>query len=130
MTALADFLRRASAEPFVYGEWDCAMFMANWVREQTGRDPAEALRGAYSGETGWRRIVLREGGLRALVGSLARTAGLVEIDPATAMPGDVGVVRLAVGEAGGIRVEGGWAVKVRRSVAMGPADALAAWRVP
>lgn len=129
MTALADFLRRASAEPFVYGEWDCAMFLANWVRTVTGNDPAAGLRGAYSGEAGWKRLVLREGGLRALVGSLARAAGLVEIDPSSAMPGDVGVIATRLGQAGAIRVDNGWAVKMRRSVAIGPGVALGAWRV-
>lgn len=130
MTALSDFLCRASAEPFVYGEWDCAMFVANWVRAVTGNDPAAALRGSYSGEAGWRRLVLRGGGLRALVGSVARSAGLVEIDPASATPGDIGVIATRMGQTGAIRVDAGWAVKMRRSVAIGPADALGAWRVP
>lgn len=130
MTDLTRFLRRAAAEPFAYGEWDCAMFLANWVRGLTGSDPAAALRGAYRGEAGWRRLVLREGGLVALVGRVARSAGLVEVEAGREEPGDIGVIRTRLGATGAIRVAGGWAVKVRRSVAIGPADALAAWRVP
>jgi hypothetical protein len=127
MTDLQEFMRRAAAEPFRFGEWDCAMTLANWVRERTGEDPARHLRGRYRTRLGWVRIVRREGGLVALVGRVATAAGMVETqDPA---PGAVGVVLVPdVGLAGGIHVgEGRWAVKLDRGITAGPLAVERAW---
>lgn len=122
-----DFLRQAAREPFVYGQWDCAMTVANWVREVMGSDPAPALRGSYRTRLGWMRIVKRAGGLPALVGGLAERAGMVRC--AGDRPGDIGVVDCpGVGPAGAIRTGRGWAVKLDRGLLVGEMSALAAWR--
>lgn len=110
MDALTAFLRRAAAEPFAFGEWDCAMTLANWVRLITGADPAPHLRRHYRTHLGWRRIVKREGGLVALVGGIAEGAGLRAIG--AYRPGDVAVIDVpTVGEAGAIRTERRWVLK-------------------
>jgi hypothetical protein len=123
---LTAFLRRAAGEPFRFGEWDCAMTLANWVREVSGEDPAPMLRGRYRTRLGWMRIVKREGGLVALVGALAFGAGMKPTDrPA---PGDVGVVEVpGVGHAGAIRTARGWAVKLDDGIVAGEMPWLAAW---
>lgn len=127
MTDLQDFLRRAAAEPFALGEWDCAMFVANWVREQTGKDPAADLRGTYKVAFGWKRIVVREGGLSALVRRLAERAGMRSTTKIAA--GAVGVVKvLGVGIVGAIAAgDGMWAMKFTDGLVVARADVTEAW---
>lgn len=115
-------------EKRVPGEWDCAMLLANWVREVLGIDPAFGLRGAYS-DAEWPTIVAKEGGLVALVGRLAIVAGL---EPTGAPSiGDIGVVETRLGPTGAIRTTGGWAMKVSDGIVrLRNATVLAAWRLP
>lgn len=74
--ALRLMLARLSQSPFVYGELDCALAVAEWIRDLTGRDPAADLRGAYDDEAGWRRLAREAGGLEALFAAVAARAGL------------------------------------------------------
>lgn len=124
---LAEFLRRAASEKRVPGEWDCAMTLANWVRSVTGIDPAFGLRGTYS-EAEWPAIVEKEGGLVALVGRLAVSAGLEPT--ATPASGDIGVVESKIGPTGAIKTATRWAMKVGAGVvAVRNVKLLAAWKV-
>lgn len=126
MADLTAFLRRAAAQPFEFGEWDCAMTLANWVREQTGEDPAETLRGSYESDEGWQMIVRREGGLIPLVEALAFGAGMKRV--IVPKEGDIGIIHLpTVGEAGGIKIARGWAVKLASGMTAGSAVYRAAW---
>lgn len=123
---LTEFLREAAAVPFKYGEWDCAMFLANWVRAKTGVDPATDLRGRYRSKFGWMRIVRQEGELDALVGRLALAAGMRPTEEPG--PGAVAVIKTAdIGLAGAIKVNRGFAVKLTGGLAVGPAQPVAAW---
>lgn len=125
---LAEFLRRAMGEKRAAGEWDCAMTLANWVREVTGVDPAFSLRGSYS-DAEWPEIVEREGGLVALVGRLADGAGLSPTDAPGI--GDIGVVETRIGPAGAIRTRRGWALKLDDGIVSARTlTVLAAWRLP
>lgn len=126
---LARFLREAATQPFIYGEWDCSMFLANWVRARIGRDPAWALRNAYSDETGWRAIIDRQGGLVGTIGRLAAESGLRRLHGNELRPGALGVVRLTRrGQAGAIRTSTGrWAMKLDDSIAVGSPPVIAAW---
>lgn len=123
---LKAFLARAAAEPFVFGEWDCAMTVANWVRERTGEDPATELRGTYSSDAEWQAIVAREAGLSELVDALAFGAGMSR----TAAPGigDIGVVHVpTLGDVVAIKGPRGWVMKLNTGLTSGPARVLAAW---
>ena len=40
MDALAGYLRDAVSRRFAWGETDCALFCADWVRARKGIDPA------------------------------------------------------------------------------------------
>lgn len=126
---LGAFLRELAGQRFVYGQSDCAMTLANWVRERRGIDAGASLRGRYATLMGWTRIVRREGGLVALVGRLAREVGLEATEEPA--PGDIGVVETKdLGPAGGIYVgTRGWAVKLNGGLVVGPARMLAAWKV-
>lgn len=70
-----------NAPPFEWGVSDCALWAANWVRDITGRDIAEAFRGRYTTSRGSLIALKRYG-----AGSLAATmsALLPECDDASA----------------------------------------------
>ena len=126
MADLTTFLRLAAAQPFEFGSWDCAMTLANWVMERTGEDPAPMLRGTYGTEEAWQAIVRREGGLIPLVEALAFGAGLKRVT--VPKEGDIGIIHLpTVGDAGGIKIARGWAVKLASGMTAGAALYRAAW---
>lgn len=102
------------------------MTLANWVREQTGVDPAPELRGHYRTELGWRRIAKREGGLPHLIGRLATAAGL---SPVTEyQPGDIAVIGVpTIGEACAIRSERRWVMKFQGGLLGADLKPLVAW---
>ena len=123
MSDLSAFLRRAAAQPFGYGRLDCCLFIADWVRETRGFDPAAAYRDRYATERHALRLVAAAGGLQALLAPclapLPRTS-----DP---VAGDVGVVLAGSSELAAIRVGTGWACKGRRGLVVTSADLLTAW---
>jgi hypothetical protein len=95
---LTTYLRTHHARPFVWGRWDCALFVAGAVKAMTSRDPMRGLRGYRT---------LREGVSRARARGVAdHVAGVVmlfpEITPALSGPGDIAVVPGAPGLALGI----------------------------
>lgn len=131
---LPAFMREAAAAPFAFGEWDCCMMLANWVRmARGGQDPAAAIRGTYSGDLGWGAIVEAAGGMVPLVAGIAERAGMGKVHPDDAMAGDVAVVKIGGNdfELGGICLgPDRWAVKLQRGVQQLPRTrALAAWRL-
>ena len=102
------------------------MTLANWVREQTGSDPAPELRGTYATDAEWQDIVKDEGSLVALIERLALGARLHEVnDPAA---GDIGVLFAPLGgEVGAIFAGPRWVVKARRGMIGTIRPPLAAW---
>jgi hypothetical protein len=76
------------------------MFVAEWVREQVGQDPAEPWRGRYSTERGALRRLRKAGGMIALVDTGLNAVGMTRT--ATPGRGDVAVVCGAEGETGAI----------------------------
>ena len=88
---LPEFIRSLAREPFVWGENDCALTIANWWRECHGEDPAAHLRGTYSTQEECHRVLRREGGLLRIVSRIAVSVGAPRtIAP---QPGDVAVIR-------------------------------------
>lgn len=83
-TRLTTFLSRQRGE-----RTDCALFVADAVREMTGFDHAAGLRGKYRSHRGGIRV-LRKQGFRDHVEFVESI--LPEIAPALAQPGDVVVV--------------------------------------
>lgn len=49
-SVLAAHIANARSRPFVWGEHDCVLWCADWVRKVTDRDPAADCRGQYSSE--------------------------------------------------------------------------------
>ena len=44
---LSNYLRDSLSRPYKVGEWDCALFVAEWVDILTGSDRADYFRGLY-----------------------------------------------------------------------------------
>jgi hypothetical protein len=88
--SLADYLAGLRLRRWRPGELDCGVFMADWVRALTGRDPIADVRGTYRSERQFLRIVRREGGLETSCASRLEAVGFVE----TVVPraGDLAVV--------------------------------------
>ncbi|WP_412550529.1 DUF6950 family protein [Shimia sp. MIT910701] len=74
---LSQFIASSLAEPFAWGQNDCALWCASGVRACTGFDPAVDLRGTYNSWFECRRVIMRAGGLEALIAPrMARFAPL------------------------------------------------------
>lgn len=128
--ALAPFIREAAAAPFAFGDWDCSMFLANWIRAVTGFDPAAELRGRYRTRLGWLRLVTREGGLEALVGRLVVAAGMTPIAIGEACLGDVALAELPPverGRVGAILAGDRWIMKLAGGLTAGRPRIVRAW---
>lgn len=61
-SALFDYIRAARSRPFVWGEFDCCLFVADIIAAMTGVDVAADFRGRYSTATGALRLVKKSGG--------------------------------------------------------------------
>ena len=125
--ALNAFLADGALLPFVYGERDCAIWVADWIKSQNGRDPALRLRGTFDSAFGSLRLVHRAGGLAGLVAGLMERLRL----PETAEPqlGDVGVISTRKGELAAICTGDRWAVKTKDGIAIVKASPVKAWTV-
>lgn len=125
---LEQFLETMAATPFVDGQADCALTVADWVMVAKGcPDPAPDLRGQYSTALGRERLLKRRGGLKAVMQACADRAGL---EP-TRKPqrGDVGLVAMSGQRLAAICLGKQWAAKGQGLVVETPSRVIKAWRV-
>lgn len=89
---IAMHLRRWATTEFAWGRTDCAIVLADYVRDLTGKDGAAHLRGRYATKAGCNRVCgfLRRG-LAAVVGECAANAGLAACE--VPQRGDIGVLK-------------------------------------
>lgn len=90
---LDNWIAARQAARFVWGESDCAMFVADWTAALTGRDPAAAYRGRYDSEATARRTGGEGAALARRFDRAFRAAGFPRAR--RPVPGDVGLVRPA-----------------------------------
>jgi len=64
---LPEILEKYRALPFEWGTMDCCIFAANVVRDLTGVDVAEDLRGTYNTKFGAAKVILPYGDLQGLL---------------------------------------------------------------
>jgi hypothetical protein len=90
---LPEYLSLAARRPFVWGEFDCFLFCADWIVARFGVDPAQEFRGAYDDEKAARRLMGPRGGTLGLAEfCLARVGFLPTLTP---REGDVGLADVA-----------------------------------
>lgn len=82
---LNKFISDNNKKPFTWGEHDCCLFAANAIREITGFDYAEELRGSYSTIKEAVVILNKIGGVKKLASSYLSE----EINPMMAQRGDL-----------------------------------------
>ena len=128
MAELKAFLREAASRPFIWGESDCILTGADWVREVEGWDPGADFRGRYDTEEEAEAWLTIAGGLVGIIRAQMRRP--LVLDP---REGDVGVVTV-MGPKGQTEVTAictgrRWAAKSPRGLWIGQAEFQAAWRV-
>lgn len=63
---LAAFIDGQRARPFVWGQSDCCLFVADAITAMTGVDVAKRWRGAYVDEKSARRVMRNYGGVSGI----------------------------------------------------------------
>jgi hypothetical protein len=134
---LSRFLNRAAETPFQWGEHDCLLWLADWIDERRGIDPASELRGKYSTILQAARIVREAGGMERLVDISTRAAGLSRAT--SGARGDIAIVQVEgdggahFGNQAGAILLGGSAVLLCQGGLVMPrldiAPVIAAWSV-
>lgn len=84
---LSDYLASFRNRKWQPGILDCGVFMADWVMKVCGRDPIADVRGMYSTERQFLRIVRSEGGFENACAVRLRAVGFREAN--SPMPGDI-----------------------------------------
>lgn len=87
---LAEYLRSVASRRWKVGSLDCSVFMADWVREVTGRDPIADVRGKYATDKQMWKIVRAEGGFEAACSARLAAVGMRET--VTPRPGDITII--------------------------------------
>lgn len=126
---LAAHCRAGASAAFAWGGMDCTSWVADWVLTLTGRDAMAEWRGRYRSRIGFARLLRREP--EGLLGAARRglaSAGAREIDPAAALPGDVGMIETTAGPAMALRGHASWLAKTSDGLWRCHAP-VAAWRL-
>ena len=125
---LDDFLAAHTALPWAWGSVDCSLVLADWAVANGHPDPAPDLRGAYSDDLGWRRIVVARGGLRPLVSDLCARAGFASVlSPARGVVGVIGALHNVDRQWGAIHDGTRWLVRGTEGFAPLTAHPLGMW---
>lgn len=124
---LAHTIKAATERPFLWGEFDCCLFVADCCVAVCGVDPAESYRSRYRTEIGAKRALLKNHGSV----EEAFDAYFERMDVAFVMRGDIvtyldaeGLTAAAVCWAGGF-----WAALRDGGVGQIDCVPLVAWRV-
>nr|WP_255608071.1 hypothetical protein [Ancylobacter sp. Lp-2] len=127
---LPAFLIHAQRQPFVLGQFDCSLVIADWWLANHGVDPAADIRGTYSSQAECNALLRQHGGLPRLIARMARRVGAVRTaDP---QPGDFAIIRAPTLWAAAIRTPTcRWAVKEGDGLTAirSPLRVVAAWSI-
>lgn len=137
MSDLSAFLSDLARRRWQWGETDCLLVLADWIKAARGFDPAARFRGHYSDRDGAERYLMVNGGLLSLVTETLHDAGMTATS--APRPGDIAVVRAPCAERAGIAMSDTGAICVApdrfaiftpdAGVVIAPLPLRAAWRV-
>lgn len=89
---LSTYLSHAMVKPWRWGEFDCMLWVADWVKVCTGIEVAAEYRDRYTTAREARNLIKEAGGIVELMDLCVSRAGAKRtIDPG---PGDFGLVRV------------------------------------
>lgn len=112
------------------GDVDCCLALAAWLIWRGYPDPACALRGTYSDEAGFRRLIIHAGGIVSLISPCIPVTGIATTSP---IRGDIGVIGSRSNihrQFGAIHDGRGWLVRQKQGFGRMSAKTLAAWTFP
>ena len=67
---VSQYIKQTYGDQWQWGQTDCGLWAAGWVKSVTGSDPCAAYRGTYSTPFGCRQVVQRNGGMLTLARSV------------------------------------------------------------
>lgn len=94
---LCEFVRANETRPFVWGEWDCALWTAAAIEAITGTDIAVDIRGKYSTEDEAHAIFAS---FTDTAAQIAAQFGMKEVSPMHAQRGDLIATSVCLGLVG------------------------------
>lgn len=131
-TRLSRFLSAAAQRQFAWGQHDCILFAAGWVREISGVDPAANWRGHYATEREAKAILASFGGIGRVMELTLAANGWRRVSTCAPEAGDVvlaaphdGRGQHCAGIATGNRKT---ALVTREGLVIAPVRVLQAWR--
>jgi hypothetical protein len=86
------FLRTHAHDRFVYGSWDCCLFVCDAIREMTGVDPAQDFRGKYQSRKQAYALIKDSSGagsVQAITAAITAKFDMPEIPVRRAQYGDI-----------------------------------------
>jgi hypothetical protein len=89
---LNSFLRTHAHDRFVYGSWDCCLWVCDAIREMTGVDPAEDFRGKYQSRKEAYALIedaIGATSVQAVVANITAKLAMPEIPVRRAQHGDL-----------------------------------------
>lgn len=116
--SLERYLTETGDMPFVWGERDCTLWVADWWVIRHGDDPAAAFRNRYK---------TREEAEAFVDGDLAALIGRYVPEKAEAERGDIGVISVMGRDVAAICTGGHWAVKTEGGLLAMRAEPKAIW---
>lgn len=99
---LVDYIESRRERPFIWGQNDCCLFVADWALIATGFDPAQSYRGVYDSAMQAHRIASEHGGVGGLVAHCLAGIGAQQIDAAHVTAGDIIIRDSVLGDCAGI----------------------------
>lgn len=123
---LAAFLQGCKDREFAMASYDCGMFVCEWMSACTGRDVYAPWRGRYQTGFGAARIILKTGGVPALLAEIAEVAGWAPCEPRKGVVGAVPIINGAGQADIGMAICTGrlWATCGKKGVVMLTAEPL------
>ena len=88
---LIEWLRTATEQRFIWGEFDCALAAADALTAQTGQPFAESWRGTYSSDKGSLKALLKRG-YRDCWEAMEDALGIASVPASQLGRGDIGAV--------------------------------------
>lgn len=130
VSSLKGYLTVVHRRPWLPGVMDCSLFAAGWCIWEWGIDPVPDLWGAYRGDRQADAVLVRHGGIEALVEQRLTSIGFDSVDEPE--DGDIGIVTASdqhrTIRMPAIRFGPLWAIRTRQGVFASRYDHHRAWR--
>lgn len=94
LDGLDGFLSRERGRSWSWADTNCALWVADWILDATGADPARAMRGHAADADGWKAVLERAGGFVPVIGHAMDCSGFERTQ--SPQRGDVAIVSVPI----------------------------------